>query len=161
MKTPKKSIRKVRKPAYNHIIKTFHNALIHSSGGFEKFASFYDRNASTVRNQFNINHEQQPTFELVCEAIEYLAGDDPVPMNAICHLGGGRFEPNGDDCEADELIPCLIHFASQQGEHIHTILDALEDGRISQSERQAIQMLIKEQSRLLTKLSVSLGGSDD
>lgn len=137
MKNHNKSIRQARKGTYDNITHAVHTAIKHHSGGFDKFAKQYGRNASTVANQWNINHENQPTYELFLEAVEYLNGE-PVVMNAVCYLANGRFEKdlisiNGNDIDA------VLDIIAAAGELIHEGAEAVTDGRISHSERQALR----------------------
>lgn len=133
MKNHNKAIRQARKGTYNNITHAVHTGIKHYSGGFDKFAKQYGRNASTVANQWNINHDNQPTYELLLESIEYLNGD-PVLMNAICDLGNGRFvkdviQTGGND------IDTILDIIAAAGELIHEGATAVADGHISQSEK--------------------------
>ncbi|MBS9782164.1 MAG: hypothetical protein KGV56_06670 [Gammaproteobacteria bacterium] len=160
MKTPKKSIRKTNNRAYSHIIRIAQSAIKNNyPDGLTGFANDIGEKPSTIRNQFNPIRPEQPTFCKFLQAIEMT--QDSILMNAICSLANGRFVLCDDDAEAGELIPSLLHFASIASDNIHTVLQALEDGRISQAERIELQALIKEQRQALAELSASLGGSDD
>lgn len=132
MKNHNKSIREARKGTYDNITHAVHTAIKHHSGGFDKFAKQYGRNASTVANQWNINHDNQPTYELFLEAVEYLNGE-PVLMNAVCYLANGRFEKDliptgGNDIDA------VLDIIAAAGELISDGAEAVADGRISHSE---------------------------
>ncbi len=156
MKNRKKSIRKRNNPAYDNIIKAFHSALKNHSGGFEKFASYYSRNASTVRNQFNINHENKITFDLLMEAIDYLGGE-PVPMNAICHLGNGRFVADYDACDCN-LDDSVMNMLASAGEIVHECAISLSDGQIDRHERESIKTKAKTLQDALDNLHSALAG---
>lgn len=136
MKTEKKAIREARKGAYNNIISAFHGAIKYHHGGFELFAQQYARNASTVRNSFNIHHDNTLSLDLFLQAIEHTR--DPVGMNALCHLADGHFIADCDLCECQDLNASIIDLLANAGEAINECAVALADGNIDRNEAQSI-----------------------